>query len=294
MIFVWGEVSGDQDLGVVAERCPDCKTVTACSVTGITKGVHVFFVPVAAGVTQAFCTCGGCGGQFVCKWWQYKQLVPASQVPLLTIERLLELTNPTLKEELAWSSRLEEFASDSRFATALRSLEELPTGGLSTKFRSAMRHWSELDEVQRNQLVRMVDESVSTMKFAKSIAPRIPDSDGWMFGVIATLAVWSASLAIPAVRDGRLWWVIGAGLAGLMAGVAVFQLLLDRQVRRWTNDVLVPEGRQLNINFRQFIDLLDDLPQPSRQSDDAIRSLQEQAGTIREVLLEIGEKGSND
>jgi hypothetical protein len=77
-----------------------------------------------------------------------------------------------------------------------------------------------------------------------------------------------------------------------MAGAAVYQLISDRRVRRWTHEVLIPEGRKSGINFHQLAAILEDLPLPSSRSDDAFRLLQEHAETIRKELSAAEMKGS--
>lgn len=287
MMFIFGSVSGDQDLGVVAELCPHCQVIAPCSVTGITQGVHVFFVPLAGGVTQAFCTCGCCGRQFPCKWWQYSQMVPATQAVLLTVEALLVRTNPALNQQVAWSKRREEFGSDPRFDAALKAVEELRTGTQSSKFMGDLKRWGALDESQRKELVQAIDQTVQNMQFAMSIASRIPRSDGWVIGVVACIAVWSASMGIPAVRENILSWGFAIGLVGVATGIAVFQFILYRRVRQWTQDILIPEGRDLHIDFGRFIEFLDELPESGRGSEDPIRDLQDQSKAIRSVISEF-------
>jgi hypothetical protein len=252
--------------------------------------MHVFFITLAEGVTQAACTCGLCGGQFRCESWRYTEMVPAFEVPSLTMEGLLERTNPALKEELEWSRRLEEFGTDPRFEAARQSLGQLRPGALSRRLKDDLLRWGRLDEGQREALVRVIDESARAMQFARSIDSRVQSTAGCLIALLACLAVWTASLWVPAVGGVGLWW--GVAFAGLMAGVAVHQLVLDRRVRRWTHEVLVPEGRKSGIDFHQFVAILDDLPPPGPRSDGALRHLQEQATTIRKELSASEMKGS--
>ena len=292
MWIIWGPVSGERDLGVVAEMCPRCASLAPCRVSGLVEGVHLFFVPLAAGVTKAACTCGLCGCQFPCESWRYKEMVPAPEARSLEIERLLERTNPALRENRELSRRLERFADDPRFQAALQSLDELRPGALSTKLRADLLRWDGLDEGRREELVRVVDESARTMRFARSISPRIPSSAGCLIALVACLAVWTACLLVPDFGAEGLWWNVGVAFAGPMAGCAVHQFVLARRVRRWTHDVLVPEGRKSGIDFRHFVALLDELPPPGPRSDDVLRPLLEQAMTIRKELLVSEVKGS--
>jgi hypothetical protein len=292
-MFIWGDVSGEQDLGVVAERCPLCGTVAACRVTGLVQGIHVFFVPVMSGVTKTVCTCSSCGGHFAGNSGRYKTVVPAFDAITLTMEVLLERTNPALKVELAWSNMLEQFKSDPRFATALNTIGELPRT-LGARLKADLQRWGGMSEIQRAQFVQEIDESARTLHFAKSIASQVPGpgSSGCLVGAAGCLAVCLASFMIPAVREGSFWWGVGVVIAGLLVAGAVFQFFMNRGVRRWIQDVLVPLGREEKVDFGRFIDLLDDLPPSGPRSNDAYSGLQEHAATIRDVLSEFGLLGS--
>lgn len=292
MWIVWGTVSGERDIGVVAERCPRCRTVAPCRVTGIVSGIHFFFIPMAEGVTQAACTCGACGNRFPCETWRYREMVPFAEALSLEIGPLLDRTNPALKEELEWSRRLERFAADPRFEEAFRSLDELRPGPLRLRLRDDLRRWGGLDEGRREDLVRTVDESARAMRFTRSMAAKIPMGAGCLSGLLACFAVWGASFGILAWEEVGLLWGIGLGLAGLCAGAAAYQFVQGHRVRRWTRDVLIPESRKSGVDFRRVIDILDDLPPPGPRSHDSLHPLQEQARTIREELASFGVKGT--
>jgi hypothetical protein len=205
MWIVFGPVSGKKDLGVVAEKCPHCDSVAPCRVSGRMAGIHIFFVPLAQGVTQASCTCGLCSGEFRFESWRYKALVPHFEALSLTMEALLGRTNPVLKEQLEWSTRAEEWGADPRFKAALRSLDEFREGPLSKRLRDELRRWDKLDEGQREALVYTIDESARVLRFAQSMAPRVPSNAGCIATLLACLAVWTAFLWLPQLGLGALW-----------------------------------------------------------------------------------------
>jgi transcription elongation factor Elf1 len=101
MWVIWGPVSGVKDIGIVAERCPHCGRLSQCRVTAHSQGFHLYFVTLASGVRDAVCTCSSCGGQFRCELWRYPNTVSDVEASTITMERLLERTNPTLKGK-AW------------------------------------------------------------------------------------------------------------------------------------------------------------------------------------------------
>jgi hypothetical protein len=257
------------------------------------EGMHIFFVPLTQGVTQSSCTCGLCSGEFRCEFWRYKELVPHFDALSLTMEALLERTNPVLKEQPGWSTRVEELGADPRFKAAIRSLDEFREGPLSKRLRDELRRWDELDEGQREALVYTIDQSARVLRFAQSMAPRVPSAAGCIATPLACLAVWTAFLWLPQLGLGALWQGVGVAFAGLAAGGAVHQLLLERRVSRWIHEVLVPEGQEAGIDFHHFIAFLDDLPTPGPRSDDVLRQWGEQSRMIRNELSAFDVKLSN-
>src|SRR5262245_11674667 len=98
MWVIWGDVSDVKDIGTVAERCPHCGCVSLCRVAARSQGYHLYFITLASAVTEALGTCRSCGGQFRCELWRYQSLVPDIEAVTITMESLLERTNPSLKE----------------------------------------------------------------------------------------------------------------------------------------------------------------------------------------------------
>jgi hypothetical protein len=245
--------------------------------------MHVFLIPLAESVTPHACTCGHCGGQFPCAPGQYKEIIPAAAALSLTMDGLLERSNPALKDELEWSRRSEEFATDPRFGASLKSLDDVRPPGLGSRLKEELRHWGELNEGEREELVRVVDESARTMRFLRSIAAEMPNTDGCLIAIVTCLAVWAVSLLLPDFGIKALWRVIGVFFVGVMAGTSAHQFLLGRRVRQWTHDVLIPEGRTSGVDFPHLAAVLDDLP-PAPRSGDVLHSLRGQVVTIRAEL----------
>jgi hypothetical protein len=287
MWIIWGPTSDVKDLGIVAERCPRCGSVSPCRVVGRSQGFHVYFITLASAVTDAVCTCGSCGAQFRCELWRYKGTVPDTEASALPMETLLERTNPTLKERLGWEQRLAEYGTDPQFTAALRSVEQLMPGGLRKGLMDDLLRWGQINERQRATLVRDADRSAHALQFARSVATRLPKAAGCLVGSLISLAVWSAFLWAPAVRD--LQWGALTLLAGAAAGAATWHAILRRRVLRWTKEVLVPESQKAGVDLRQFIAVLGDLPAPGPHSVHELRDLKEQEGTIRQELKRLGE-----
>jgi hypothetical protein len=287
MWFIWGPSHEEREVGVVAEQCPHCGQVAPCSIVGRFEGLQVYLITIAETATEAIGTCGSCGGHFRCDLWRYKEFVPPVVAASLTVEALLERTNPALRERLGWTQQQEAFAADPRFLPTVQAVEQLRLGPLRARLMKELRRWDCLDDGQREELARTARESARALAFADSVANRFPRSAGCLPALLACIAVWSAFLWAPAVRS--LPGGILTGFAGLAAGAAVVQLLLTRGVRGWANDVLIPEGRNAGIDFGQLLVLIEDLPPPGPNSRDGLTVLKEYAATIREELVAAGE-----
>jgi hypothetical protein len=287
MWVIWGPSSELKDLGIVAERCPHCGRLSQCRIAAHSQGIHLYFISLASAVTSAVCTCMSCGGQFRCELWQYTDFVSDIEAPLFTMEKLLERTNPTLKERLGWEQRLEDYGTDPQFTAAVQSVEQLRPGSRRNGLMNDLLRWGQLNDEGRTALVKDAGESARSLQFARSVATQLPGSTGCLVAVLICLAVWSAFLWAPAVRN-LLWGGVTVA-AGAMVGTWVWQVILSRRMRRWTTEVLVPESQKAGVDLRRFIAVLGDLPAPGPHRVDELGNLKAHEGTIRDELKKLGE-----
>jgi hypothetical protein len=251
------------------------------------QGFHLYFITLASAVTHAVCTCSSCGGQFRCELWRYKDTVPDIEASAITMEGLLERTNPILNERLGWERRLDDYGNNPHFMAAVRAVEQLRPGNLRKGLMNDLLRWGQLDERQRATLVRDADESARSLQFARSVATRLPSGAGCLVASLLCLAVWSAFLWAPAVRN--LLWGGVTVFAGAVAGASVWQAILGRRVRRWTREILVPESQKAGVDLRRFLAVLGDVPAPGPHCVDELRDLKGQERTIREELKKLKE-----
>ena len=288
MFIIWGSHSEHRDLGVVAELCPRCGFITPCTILGRVEGIHIFFLPILAGVSDAVVTCGRCLHQFQSDPGRYKALVPSTDALSLSLDVLLDRTNPELKERLDWSTARERFSDDQRFEEVSQALEELRPGSLKTRLTCDFRCWEGLSESQRDRLCLEASELARLMRFALSIGPKTPTDTGFVMGFVICLAVWAVSYWIPPLWNHGVLLEVFAILAGPLIGGMVYQFITAGHIKRWTHEVLVPECRKTGIDLQKFSDLLGDLPPSNHRSPDALTPLQDQAVTILEELSSSG------
>src|SRR5262249_34415260 len=160
---------------------------------------------------------------------------------------LVERTNPSLKERLQWARQQEQLAGDARFAAAAEALGLLRPGRIRDGVVQGLHEWDQLDEPQRTALAKTATDTADILRFGSTMAGQIPGSTGCLTGMLGCLAVWSAFFWMPAARELLLGVVIG--LAGLAAGAGISHVLRSRWTRRWTTEVLIPEGEKARIDF---------------------------------------------
>ncbi len=290
-ILIYGRYTDPREMGVVADQCPHCDRLSPCSITGYYRRTHLYFITFSEHVASGECCCGACGNRFPREVGQYREIVPAGEAATMMIETLLERTNPDLKDRLLWAQQRRALAEDERFESANQSIEQLRPGPLRTELQEALRQWGQLSEEQRTELRHTATESVRALHFAESVASQLPGPVGCLPACLACLAVWSAFLWTSAGR--RLLWSVALVFAGFAAGAVVLQHLFNRRVRRWTREVLIPEGETWGVDFGRLIAILKDLADSSYRARDELDGWRANARTLIKGLVAAG-KGGKD
>jgi hypothetical protein len=289
MWFVWGPSTSLRTLGAVADQCPRCNQLTLCTVSGLFRGLHVFFISLAENVQSIECVCSACGGRFRGELWHYNDFVPVEDAVDMSIDELLALTNPALKKRLEWAERQEELSAiDSRFAPALDAVEQLRSGEMRTALMDKLQHWDVLAETERDALVRKASESARALQFIRSLTERMPHSAGCLSAFMASAVVWSTLLWEPQTRD-LLWGGIII-FVGFAVGAGVLQLLTSGRIRHWTRDVLILEAESSGIDFDRLAAVLEDMPPPNPHADDELHVWRENAAAVLAELNSCGKR----
>src|SRR5262249_16867403 len=159
--------------------------------------------------------------------WRYTDTLPDSEAATVTTESLLERTNPNLKERLQWEQHLVDHGTDPQFTAAVRAVEKLRPGRQRTDRMNDFLRSDQMDEKQRTTLVEDAGKSAGCLQFATSLAPQIPRSAGCLVAALICLAIWSAFLWAPAVRN--LLWGGVTVFAGAALGASIWQAILHRR-----------------------------------------------------------------
>lgn len=282
MATFWGAATEIRDLGVVAEQCPHCVKTTPCLIRSVSRGVYVFFVKMSGSIRESSCLCTVCLRAFPSELWRYLALVPVREAKTLPLEELQARTNPGLEDRALLREQVSAMGGDARFAVAYEQLEGMRAGAMQAELLKKLLDWGRLEDAQRSQLVGQVGDWSRAWQFARQVALSFPGYTGCMPASLVALVIWSAFLWAPAVRS-WLWGTITA-VAGLGAAALTGQVLLTRQVQRWTRNVLVPEAQLADVSLPSFITVVDDLPGSRLGVQEELWPVKDQLETIRKVL----------
>jgi hypothetical protein len=282
MRSIWGPFTEIRDLGVVAEECPHCERVTPCLLRSVYRGSYVFFVKTAAPTEESSSLCTVCLKTIPCQRWRYAAVVPIRKAKTLPMEAVLARTNPGLAERLQLRKQIRALGGDTAFGLAYEQVERLRHGVLRSSLLEQLLGWDRLAVEQRTLLGQSIGDHARAWQFACQIAPSFPRHAGWGWAALAALAVWSAFLWMPAVRS----WLGGSItlVAGLLAGVLIWQLILTRHVCQWTRTVLIPEARDANVSLPCLLAVVEDIPGSHLGMIDDLWPIRNELETIRRVL----------
>ncbi len=258
MRSIWGPFTEIRDLGVVAEECPHCERVTPCLLRSVYRGNYVFFMKSAAPTEESSSLCTVCLKTIPCQRWRYAAVAPIRKAKALPIEGLLARTNPGLAERLQLRKQIRALGGDTAFGLAYEQVERLRHGVLRSSLLEQLLRWDKLAVAQRTLLGQSIGDHARAWQFACQIAPSFPRHAGWAWGALAALAIWSALLWAPAVRS----WLAGSItlVAGLVAGVLIWQRILTRHVCQWTRRILIPEAQEANVSLACLLAVVEDIP----------------------------------
>ena len=109
---------------------------------------------------------------------------------------------------------------------------------------------------------------------------------GCLAVALPALVIWSALLWAPPARS--LLGGILTPLAGFVAAVLANHLLVSRNVRHWTRNMLIPEADEANVSLDCFLAVVDDLPESRLGLREDVWPLKAELQTIRGVLVSEG------
>jgi hypothetical protein len=243
-------------------------------------------VKTAAPIKESSCFCTLCLKALPCQHWRYADIVPIRQAKALLIEDLLARTNPGLEERLQLQEQICALGGDSGFGIAFEQLDSIRPGALRSKLLKRLLAWNGLPLEQRELLGQQIAVLARAWPFSCQIAPTFPVQVGCLPSVLTALIVWSAFLWMPAVHS-WLWGSITV-LAGLLAAALTRQLLVTRNVCKWTRKVLIPEAQEANISLACFLAVVDDVPGSRLGMTDELWPIKIELETVRRVLRAEG------
>jgi hypothetical protein len=175
---------------------------------------------------------------------------------------------------------------DTSFVTAYEQLESIRPGLMRSSLFKQLLTWGRLAENERSLLGEQIVAHARAWHFARQIAPGFPRYAGCLAVALPALVIWSAFLWAPPARS--LLGRILTPLAGFVAAALANDVLVTRNIRHWTRNVLIPEAHEANVTLDCFLAVVDDLPKSRLGLMEEVWHLKAELQTIRGVLLSEG------
>jgi hypothetical protein len=223
---------------------------------------------------------------FACEYWRYAAVVSCKEAKGLLLEDLQARSNPALAERRQLKELVAALGGDASFVTAYEQLESIRPGLMRSTLLKQLLTWGRLAENERALLGEQIVARARAWHFARQIAPGFPDKAGCLAVALPALVIWSAFFWAPPTRSflGRFL----TPLAGFVAAVLANHLLVSRNVRHWTRNMLIPEADEANVSLDCFLAVVDDLPESRLGLREDVWPLKAELQTIRGVLVSEG------
>ena len=115
MFFLWGEYNEDREVGIVVDQCATCGRLSRFAVTHHKKVSHLYLIPLGTGTLAGVSRqCQSCGETTPARERQYARCVPRSSAKTMSIEALLEQTNPAVAADVRNRQQLAKSAASAR------------------------------------------------------------------------------------------------------------------------------------------------------------------------------------
>jgi hypothetical protein len=285
------------DMGTVAEKCPSCRKVRVCAVTGMVEEFKVYFIlSLPSSTTPHICRCETCGSEFPARPGRYRGFVSAPEASAIPIQTLVEQTNPSGREQLQLDKCRSQFANDTDFVLVADAADQLGEGQLRAWYSQGLLNWEHLDAKHRGDLRLAALDLPRVFQFGQMMTDQIPGMSGCFVGVLACLLVWASFIGLNAVNP--MFKSAVVGFAGLIAGpllaFGVVSLHQRRRFRQWLVDMVIPEGEKLGVDFAQFAGILLEQPADGATNDNGLRALKDKAATVVSALVGAGKVVRNE
>ncbi len=284
MRTLFGTVNEIKDLGAVAEHCPNCNALRCCLLRIVIQGHYICFAKITDPLRQSSCLCTDCLTPFPGKpRWNYAEVVPLRDARGMDLNELLTKTNPILADRIRLKETIGELGGDKRFAVAYENVEGMRPGKLHSDLLQKLLEWPQLSESQRDDLEEQIGSLSRAWRFASQMAIGFPKSSGSPTFFMSA-PIFGLILICMLVTRSWIWG--GLALAGsVVVAAALESTLLNRSIRKWTLQVLVPEAQKANVPLDRFAVVVDDIPSSKRGMTEDLWPMKDQLENIRETLM---------
>lgn len=93
--LIWGTKRREENLGIVADYCPECEAICVFLLRDIYSVGHIYWIPLGRGSLQATAKrCWDCRMEFYAHEDDYEEILPRESYGKISMQDMLERTNP--------------------------------------------------------------------------------------------------------------------------------------------------------------------------------------------------------
>jgi hypothetical protein len=302
VFVVWGTKHKTRNAGIVGDQCEACGELAAFVVTDHYEAGHVYYISLTQGTYRGSSrTCERCGAEFRCHHDEYERLIPLPEAVDLSVQDLLEYTNPELLRAAERREELERqltqggrAAIEARRAIAIEELQALGAIPHSEELAARLLRWDELDESGRARLLDEADHAVAQARtWRQSVAVFVDASRSYrhssdfkaaLFGIFVFAA---GIVSIPALIT--VPGVIGLAIVALLLAWWVHGILVRAALRRWVTRTLLPRTREAELPLDPMLEFLESVDYGDESLEPGLRELARRRSTLGEMLLDEGQ-----
>lgn len=150
--IIWGSKRRDENLGIVADYCPECEAICVFQVKDIYSVGHIYWIPLGRGSHQATAKrCWDCNMEFYAHEDDYDEILPKDYYGRISMEEMLERTNPRVASIIR--NRMLEEEEDERRRARRRRRPEPEAIGSGNDMNAEL--WVRPGQIQAGETVEL-------------------------------------------------------------------------------------------------------------------------------------------
>jgi hypothetical protein len=311
MFVIAGEYNLDKKLGMVADRCTICGSVTLLSATKLARMDHAYFIPVSSRKQLGtVLVCSECKGKSVCSPQSFACFLPEKEARSLSLNEVLLRTNPRLAESMNHRARLEREslgAPEVARKDGINPRVELAFLKISclsgndkriVELQAKLAQWGALDSATQSRILSDVDTLAGEYErreasehFLNFVAQRFKPEISGLPKLMSFVLPLIPGIAFTMIFLNGNETRMATGLAlsfvpALAVGLLANWYFLRQMHKQFFRSVFLPEADERGLRMAPVIELLGTVDTDDLRIDERHRGMARAIPLLKQVLAE--------